>query len=137
MEVLVKDTPSVSEVTLPEYCGSNGYITFAGVHLIIELWEYKELSISEVDRVFRQAISDAGATLLNIDLHEFSPFGGISGVAVLQESHVSIHTWPEYKYAAMDIFVCGTVDPYKAIPAIKDGFKPGKIQINEIKRGIM
>jgi S-adenosylmethionine decarboxylase len=85
----------------------------------------------------KDAITACGATMLSIDLHEFSPNGGISGAAILKESHISIHTWPEYEYAAMDIFVCGTIDPNKAIPVLKKGFKPDNIQVVEIKRGIM
>ena len=84
-----------------------------------------------------EAVEACGATLLSIDLHEFSPNAGVSGVAVLQESHISIHTWPEFEYAAMDIFVCGTCDPYKAIPVLREHFQPGNIQVVEVKRGLM
>ncbi|MCF7957386.1 MAG: adenosylmethionine decarboxylase [Phycisphaerae bacterium] len=126
------------ETNEQEYCGSNGYIKYAGVHLIVDLWQARHLAdIQKIEEIIRRAIKDCGATLLSLELHEFSPNGGVSGVGILQESHISIHTWPEYEYAAMDIFVCGTVDPYKTLPAIKEGFQPGKVQINEQKRGIM
>ena len=60
----------------------------------------------------------------------------MSGVLVLAESHVSIHTWPEKAFAALDIFVCGVCDPYKAIPLLKKGFLPERVQLGEHRRGI-
>jgi S-adenosylmethionine decarboxylase len=121
-----------------EYCGSNGQIKYAGVHLIIELWNAKYLkSLPKIKQILENAVQACQATLLSIDLHQFSPNGGVSGVAIIQESHVSIHTWPEYNYAAVDIFVCGTIDPYKAIPVLKAGFQPKELQVVEVKRGIL
>ena len=120
-----------------EFCATNGHIRYAGIHLIVELWNPKNITdLKKAKRILTEAIKACKATLLKIDLHKFSPYNGISGVAVLKESHISIHSWPEYKYAALDIFVCGTVDPYLAIPVLKKGFSPKKIQITEIKRGI-
>ncbi len=119
------------------FCATNGHVNYAGVHLIIELWKSDHFtSLPKIRQILIDSVNACGATLLNIDLHEFTPYQGVSGVAVLQESHISIHTWPEYDYAALDIFVCGTVDPYKAIPVLKDGFKPERIQVVEVKRGI-
>lgn len=121
-----------------EYCVTNGYVKYAGIHLIIEIWQSQNLtSLTKIRKALVEAVKACGATLLNIDLHKFSPNGGISGMAIIKESHISIHSWPEYKYAAIDIFVCGTVDPYKAIPVLKKYFKPKKIQIAEMKRGIL
>jgi S-adenosylmethionine decarboxylase len=120
-----------------EYCSTNGFVKYAGVHLIVELWEAKNLSsLTKIRKTLKDAIKACGATLLKIDLHKFSPYGGISGMAIIAESHLSIHSWPEYGYAALDIFVCGTVDPYKAIPILKKGFETENIQIVEFKRGI-
>lgn len=121
-----------------EFCSTNGYVKYAGVHLVIELWNATNLNnLSKIKQILEDSVNAIGATLLKIDLHEFSPSGGVSGMVIIQESHLSIHTWPEYNYAALDIFVCGNVDPYKAIPVIKKGFKPGKMQIAEMKRGIL
>lgn len=120
-----------------QYCSTKDNIRYAGTHLIIELWNGKNYSsVPKVKKILKDSVQACGATILKIHLHKFSPSGGLSGVAVIQESHMSIHTWPEYKYAAVDIFVCGEVDPYKAIPVIKKGFKPQKIQVAELKRGI-
>lgn len=120
-----------------EFCSTNGHLRYAGVHLIIELWGGRYLSsLPQIKKILENSVKAIKATLLKIDLHKFSSGGGISGVAIIQESHLSIHTWPEYNYAALDVFVCGTVDPYKAIPVIKKGFSPKNIQITEVKRGI-
>jgi S-adenosylmethionine decarboxylase len=120
-----------------EYCCYNGTIKYAGTHLIVELWKAKDLSsLTKIRKILKSAVKACRATLLKIHLHKFSPSGGVSGVAIIQESHISIHTWPEYNYAALDIFVCGKVDPYRAIPIIKKGFEPEKIQVLELKRGI-
>ncbi|MFW6255953.1 MAG: adenosylmethionine decarboxylase [Candidatus Sumerlaeota bacterium] len=124
-------------VNTESYCGHNDHMKYAGVHLIVELWQCNYLTdATKIRSIILDAVNACGATLLSMDLHVFSPNGGVSGVAVLQESHISIHTWPEYEYAAMDIFVCGTLDPYEAIPVLKDGFQPGKVQVVEMKRGI-
>ncbi|MBU2541625.1 MAG: adenosylmethionine decarboxylase [Candidatus Omnitrophica bacterium] len=121
-----------------EYCSSRQDIKYAGTHLLIELWDGRHFSsLVKIRKILKDSVKACQATLLKISLHKFSPYSGISGVAVISESHLSIHTWPEYKYAAMDIFVCGNVDPYKALKTIKQGFRPKRIQVVEVKRGIM
>jgi len=120
-----------------EFCSTNGYVKYAGIHLIVELWKASNLSsLPKIKKALQESVKACGATLLKIDLHKFNPQGGISGVAIIAESHISIHSWPEYKYAAIDIFVCGDVDPYRAVPVLKKQFKPAKVQIMEIKRGV-
>lgn len=131
----------IPEPTLPQpdgYCGRQGDIRFAGIHLLVELWQGNHFTDPvQIRRILTEAITACGATLLSMDLHVFTPNGGVSGVAVLQESHLSIHSWPEYEYAALDVFVCGTIDPYRALPVLKRGFSPERMQVVEIKRGIM
>ncbi len=80
-------------------------------------------------------MSEAGATLLHIHLHHFTPNGGVSGVAVLAESHISIHTWPERDYAALDVFMCGDSQPEKAIPVLERAFEPDTVEVGEHLRG--
>ena len=62
--------------------------------------------VSIIEKSMVDAAQDAGATVINSTFHHFSPFG-VSGVVVIQESHLAIHTWPEYQYAAVDLFTCG------------------------------
>lgn len=113
-------------------------VLFAGRHLIVELWDAKNLDNLEiVDAMMREAAEAAGATLLDVKLHHFGPNCGLSGVALLAESHISIHTWPERGYAAIDVFMCGACNPYKAIPAMKRALQAGQVQIAEQKRGIV
>lgn len=113
-------------------------LRYAGSHLILDLWDAEHLDDAEViEMAFRRAIKEAGATLLHMHFHEFSDNGGISGVAVLAESHMSIHTWPERAYAAVDIFMCGAAEPHKAVPILKHAFKAGRISLSEQMRGVL
>jgi S-adenosylmethionine decarboxylase len=113
-------------------------LLFAGTHLIVDLWHASNLDdLPVVEQALRDAADRAGATLLNVDLHHFSPNGGISGVAVLAESHISIHTWPEISYAAVDVFMCGNTQPHKAIEVLKGVFLPGMVTLAEHKRGVI
>ena len=72
---------------------------------------------------------------LHIHLHYFTPNGGISGVAVLAESHISVHTWPEKNYAAFDVFMCGDSNPHKAIEILSRYFQPKRSEVIEERRG--
>lgn len=83
------------------------------------------------------AVANAGATLLHIHLHHFTPSGGISGVAVLAESHLSVHTWPERNFAAFDMFMCGEADPHKAIPVLRAAFNPQLVNVGQLYRGVV
>lgn len=120
-----------------DYFVSRDGVRYAGSHLIIDLWDAHRLcDLGHVDGVLRQAALDTGATILHGHFHHFGEGCGVSGVLVLAESHVSIHTWPERGYAALDIFVCGGCDAYGALPALKAGFSPGRVQLAEHKRGL-
>lgn len=111
-------------------------LRFAGVHLIVDLHEAEWLDdLAYVERALRDCIEASGASLLHIHLHHFSPNGGVSGVAVLAESHISVHTWPECGYAAFDVFMCGDTRPHQAVAVLKRAFRPGRIAISEHLRG--
>ena len=113
-------------------------LCYAGTHLLLDCWDARHLDdIKHIETALRDAVEAAGATLLHIHLHHFSPNGGISGVAVLAESHISIHTWPERNFAALDIFMCGETQPEKTIPVFKQAFASGKIQVSKQLRGIV
>ena len=110
--------------------------TFAGLHLLYDIWEADGLDDKgRVEAALRDAAAAAGATLLHLHLHEFTDSGGISGVAVLAESHIAVHTWPERKFAAFDIFMCGRCDAYDAIPALRAAFAPARERVDEARRG--
>jgi S-adenosylmethionine decarboxylase len=112
-------------------------LRYAGSHLILDMWGATNLDDEDLVRqAFADAVEAAGATLLHIHTHQFSENGGVSGVAVLAESHISVHTWPERDYAAFDIFMCGDAVPAKAIPALRAAFKPAHVSIVEQKRGV-
>jgi len=130
-------THSVSEVNKDHFIEHHG-IKYAGRHLIIDLWEAENLDNLEiVEKAMRDAVEICGATLLHIHLHHFTPNGGISGVAVLAESHISIHSWPERQYAALDVFMCGESEPNKSLAVLQKAFNPKNIYVNEQMRGAL
>ena len=108
-----------------------------GRHLILEYWDAANLNNPElVERALTEAALAGGATLLSVRTHQFAP-QGVSGVAIIAESHISIHTWPEYDYAAVDIFTCGDrVDPHKINEVLAKYFRPKRQNVTEILRGL-
>ena len=111
-------------------------VAFAGTHLIVDLYGASRIDdIAHVEAALIECVDAAGATLLHIHLHHFTPNNGISGVAVLAESHISIHSWPETGYVALDVFMCGHANPYRTIGVLKRAFRPRRIEINEHLRG--
>jgi S-adenosylmethionine decarboxylase len=104
----------------------------AGTHLIIDLFGAKRLDdLKHIKETLKRCVDVAGATLLHIHLHHFTPNGGVSGVAVLAESHISIHSWPEADYAALDVFMCGDADPHATIEVLNAAFKPERTVVKE------
>ena len=111
-------------------------VRFAGTHLIIDLYGARRLDdLGHIERALKRCVEVAGATLLHIHLHHFTPNGGVSGVAVLSESHISIHSWPEANYAALDVFMCGESKPQLAIGVLQEAFDPQHIVVGEHLRG--
>ena len=126
---------AIDDTTLDHFITRDGR-TFAGTHLIADFWGAKNLDDLELmERALREAVKQARATLLHIHLHHFTPNGGISGVAVLAESHISVHSWPERNYAAFDVFMCGDSEPEKAIEVLKAAFGPTEVKLDTILRG--
>jgi len=113
-------------------------VVFAGSHVLADLWGARNLDdIELIERSLRAAVAVCGATLLHIHLHHFSEGGGVSGVAVLAESHITVHTWPERGFAAFDIFMCGKCDPEKALPVLRDFFQPTEMTVGQHRRGVV
>lgn len=111
-----------------------------GTHLLVELKDCNPeilRSIEKVKDLMVSAAKEARATIIDISFREFQPFG-ISGVVVIAESHLTIHTWPEYGYAAVDIFTCGeTLRPEIAASYLVKQFECKNPSIVELKRGIL
>lgn len=110
-----------------------------GRHVLAELYGCSPDILndtSKVEATMVKAALEAGAEIREVVFHEFCP-QGVSGVVVISESHLAIHTWPEYGYAAVDIFTCGsTVDPWVSCHYLKKHFKTERMAAKEITRGI-
>jgi len=111
-----------------------------GTHLLVELRDCNPKIIKDLAKVKNALVSaakEAKATIVDISFHEFNPFG-ISGMVIIAESHLSIHTWPEYSYAAVDIFTCGDlIKPEVAASFLIKEFESKTPSIVELKRGIL
>src|SRR6478736_5995712 len=126
--------PSEQEGRKDFFCERDG-VRYAGTHLIIDLVRAKRLDdLEHIEQTLRRCVEVAGATLLHIHLHHFTPNGGVSGVAVLAESHISIHSWPEVGYAALDVFMCGEAKPHLTVDVLKTAFKPDRVAVKELLR---
>jgi len=107
-----------------------------GKHLLLDLWGCRRLTDLEFIKQGLEAAAIAcDATILESKFHSFGEGGGVTGVAILAESHISIHTWPEIDFAALDVFMCGTCDPHKAVDVFKKHFSPQEIKVTEYERG--
>ncbi len=108
---------------------------FAGTHLIIEVVNGSGLDDEVlIETAFRRCVDECGATLLHVHTHKFNP-QGVSGVAILAESHISVHTWPEIGYGAFDVFMCGNAQPWNAVAVLEDIFETSDVRVREILRG--
>jgi S-adenosylmethionine decarboxylase len=111
-------------------------VRYAGNHLLIDVFGGRQLDdLKHIERALKRCVEVAGATLLHIHLHHFTPNGGVSGVAVLSESHISIHSWPEADYAALDVFMCGDAKPELCVDVLKQEFNARDVVVKPFKRG--
>ena len=111
-----------------------------GKQLIVELYDCDRTLLddpSRLEEILVEAINRSGATIIKPFFHQFSPHG-VSGIVVIAESHVAIHTWPEYGYCALDIFTCGTqVDMKIIFTYIQSAFHARDASVKEVARGIL
>lgn len=111
-----------------------------GRHLLVELHDCNREVLNDlgsIREIMLKAAVDCGAEVMGDSFHRFSP-QGVSGVVVIAESHLSVHTWPEYGYAAADIFTCGTtVDPRIAAEVLIEGLGCRNPNLTEVQRGIL
>lgn len=109
-----------------------------GRHLIAELYGCDARALDDVERLRAGAVEAAeaiGATVLGVTFHEFAP-QGVSGTVVIAESHISLHTWPEHGYGAVDIYTCGGLDPRPAIELLGRVLGASALRVQEIRRGL-
>ena len=110
-----------------------------GRQILVEYYDCDQSKINDVSFIetsLIKAAKDSKATLISHNFHKFSPYG-VSGMIVIAESHIAIHTWPEYKYAAVDIFTCGeTIDPWVIQEQLKVSFNSQNVSSMEMKRGM-
>jgi S-adenosylmethionine decarboxylase len=109
-----------------------------GTHLVLELWGCENLNSPEiVEQALREIVDATDVTLLDLRVYPFQPIG-VTGVAIVSESHIMIHTWPENGYAAVDIFTCGEERDLKgAMQVVRQHFRPDRVQMMHITRGIL
>ena len=109
-----------------------------GKHVLVELFHCDELRIDRVgvvEEIMLKAAELCQATVIQHFFHKFSPYG-ISGVVLIAESHLTIHTWPEHAYAAVDLFFCGDRDWQAVVEHLKEAFGAGSCSIFELMRGV-
>jgi S-adenosylmethionine decarboxylase len=111
-------------------------VKYAGNHLLIDVFGARKLDdLKHIEATMKRCVEVAGATLLHIHLHHFTPNGGVSGVAVLSESHISMHSWPEASYAAFDVFMCGEAKPELCVNILREAFSARDVVVKTFKRG--
>lgn len=110
-----------------------------GTHLIVECYVDDETELlkdtARLETLLKDAASSAGATILYSYFHKFDQGEGVTGFVALAESHLSVHTWPEFNYMALDVFMCGNCDPQRSVDYIYNQIKMTKIEIRRIMRG--
>lgn len=111
-------------------------LKYAGIHLIVEFWNGRSIAgEKELKEILIGAAKAANSTALDISIYKFKP-QGITGVVLLAESHIAIHSWPEYEYMAIDVFTCGEKSaPDKALDYLREKFQPKKVKVKRVKRG--
>lgn len=109
-----------------------------GRHLIIEMFDATNLNDADLlDRALRETVEAIDGTLLDCRVVQF-PVHGVTGVAIISESHVAVHTWPEYGYAAVDIFTCNMdVDMQPGLDVMSRYFSPGRMDVQQVTRGVL
>ena len=139
-----KNCPTVNTLSFKLFrqskaTGGRGKLQALGRHLLLELFDCDPRAINSLDVVkasMVEAAKRAHATIVDVVFHEFSPYG-ISGVVVIAESHLAIHTWPEHQYAAVDVFSCGEVlQPQVAVDYLVEQLGAGQASIVELQRGV-
>lgn len=109
----------------------------SGTHLLADMSGIDPGLLSDctrIEQLLRNAAAAAGAQVLHSHFHSFGPGLGVTGVVLLAESHISIHTWPENGFAAADIFMCGASQPHVALDAIEEALQPEYSEVRTVDR---
>lgn len=109
-----------------------------GKHLLADFYGVQAVHLQDctaLENLLREAANAANAHILFSHLHSFGPGQGITGVLLLAESHISIHTWPECRYAALDIFMCGQAEPELALRVLEHALQPSSSKLQTVQRG--
>lgn len=127
-----KKTKSIQKCRIPQ----NNSTLSVGVHLLADFWYGKIIEeTKKIEEILRQSVREANNSPLEVVVHKFHP-QGLTGVILLAESHIAVHSWPEMNYLAVDIFTCGKKsNPHQALQYLKKVWQPKKVKIIEIKRG--
>jgi S-adenosylmethionine decarboxylase len=115
-----------------------GELQHAGTHLIADLQGVDSEKLADaavIEALLKQGAIAAGASIVYSHFHTFGPGQGITGVVLLAESHISIHTWPELGFAALDIFMCGAARPQHALDLICAALSPSLCETRQVQRG--
>jgi S-adenosylmethionine decarboxylase proenzyme len=108
-----------------------------GRHVLLELYDCPAAVLKDgamLEQSMCNAADAMGATVVSAHFHQFSPYG-ISGVVIIQESHLTLHTWPEYGYAAVDVFTCGDIDLEAGVNRLKEAMEAGRWDWKVYERG--
>lgn len=128
--------PVIDRKVTADFWIEDGSRAYAGEHILVDIFGASDLDCpKKMEMVFTEAVKAAGANMLHVHMHHFGPGAGVSGVAVLSESHISVHTWPERGYAAFDIFMCGKSQPEVAVTVIKLAFPADRVEVIKHFRG--
>jgi S-adenosylmethionine decarboxylase len=117
----------------------NSVMAAAGTHLLADFHGVSAALLRDaktLERLLREAARQAGAQVLSSHFHTFGEDEGVTGVVLLSESHISIHTWPEAAFAAIDVFMCGSAEPKRAITELKRVLAPERLDVKEAARGL-
>ena len=109
-----------------------------GAHLLVEAVGCARAVLDDapaLEALLRRAAEAIGARVVTAAMHRFSP-QGVTGFLLLEESHLSIHTWPERRYAALDLFTCGATDPEAALPLLQAGLGAARLELVRVARGL-
>ncbi len=125
-----------SEIDMTRCPRTGASVIHTGRHLLIDLFGASNLADADfIQRACEDAALATGATILGSNFHHFGKDQGVSGVVLLAESHLSIHTWPEFGVATADVFVCGNCDPNLAVPVLRDRLLPCSDTVTMMPRG--